>query len=103
MSAAGFHCFDLRVRFWENYHLFDTTYKIPHSKNRNPNILLGSGVNRCTCGQTFKSRTERDFNMKLKVCPDPPEGISKFEVPRKYTTYEDSLKHETEQYRKLYN
>ena len=80
---------------------------MPHSKNRNPNIPLGSGVNRCTCGQTFKSRTERDFKMKLrmhlKVCPDPPEGISNFEVPRKCTTYEDGLKHQTEQYRKLYS
>ena len=41
--------------------------------------------------------------MHLKVYPDSPEGVSKFEVPRKRTTYEDSLKHETEQYRKLYN
>ena len=50
---------------------------------------------------------ERDFKVKLRmhlrVCPDPPEGIGKFEVPRKCTTYEDSLKHEIEQYRKLYN
>ena len=46
---------------------------------------------------------ERDYKVKLKVCPDPPKVISKFEVPRKCTTYEDSLKHETEQYRKLYN
>ena len=65
------------------------------------------GVNRCPCGQTFKNRMERDFKVKLrmhlKVCPDPPEGVSKFEVPRKRTTYKDSLKHETDQYRKLYN
>ena len=80
---------------------------MPHSKNRNPNIPLGSGVNRCSCGQTFKHRTERDFKVKLrmhlKVFPDLSEGIGEFGVPRKRTTYEDSLKHDTEQYRKLYN
>ena len=43
------------------------------------------------------------LRMHLKVCPDPPECISNFEVPRKHITYEDGLKHETEQYRKLYN
>ena len=43
------------------------------------------------------------LQIHLKVCPDPPEGIGEFGVPRKRTTYEDSLKHDTERYRKLYN
>ena len=62
---------------------------MPHSKNRNRNIPLGLGVNRCPCSQIFKNRIERDFKVKLrmhlKVCPDPPEGMSKFEVSRKCT------------------
>ena len=74
---------------------------------RNPNIQLDSGVNRCPCGQTFKNRMQRDFKMKLqmhlKFCPNPPEGISEFEVRMKPFIYEDSLRHETEQYRKFYN
>ena len=79
---------------------------MPHSKNINVNVPLSSGVMRCSCGQMIEYKTERENKMKLqmhlKKCPDPPEGIDTYGVPRKHMTYEENLKHETAQYRKLY-
>ena len=57
----------LGVLYLENYHLFDTNYKMPHRKNRTHQSILNSGNLHCPCSQTIEYRTEREEKLKLQL------------------------------------
>ena len=64
-----------------------------HSNFKERSHEISTGVEKCTCGQTFDYSSPRDRDMKLKLrlhlrfCKNPPKGTHKIRVPKKATTF----------------
>ena len=59
-----------------SYHLFATSYKMPHNKYNRNDVAIETGF-RCVCGQTFNYNSLGERNMKIRMhkkfcssCPD---------------------------------
>ena len=73
---------------------------MPHSNFKERSFTLNSGVEKCSCGQTFNFVSERDQYMKIrmhcKVCPNPPEASKPIRMPRKAMTWREYQNSEAE-------
>ena len=79
---------------------------MPHSSFKRGSHALYSGVGKCSCGQTFKFVSEREWSMKLqmhcKVCPNPPEASKWIRKPKKAMTLREHQLDETEILRRVH-
>ena len=61
-----------------------------HSNFKVRSHTLNSGVEKCSCGQTFELASETEWSMKIrmqcKVCPRPPEASMPIKEPKKAMT-----------------
>ena len=78
---------------------------MPHNNFKERSHTFSSGIEKCSCSQTFDYASERDLSMKLqmhlKLCSKPPKGFDKIRVPRKAMTLKEHQNDETERMRKV--
>ena len=81
--------------------------KMPHSNFKRKATDNGSGVGRCSCGQTFECASERELTMKCRMhcrfCSNPPVAFDKISVPKKACTMREQQLNEAERIRKVHN
>ena len=79
---------------------------MPHSNFKERSHTFNSGVENCSCGQTFDYASERDWSIKFwlhcKVCPNPPEGSKLVMISRKAMTLRDHLNNKAERMRRVH-
>ena len=60
---------------------------MPHSNFKWRATKFNTGVEKCSCGQTFKCALEREIKMKLRMhsrfCSKPPVAFDKIRVSKK--------------------
>ena len=81
--------------------------KMPHNNFKRKAADNGSGVGRCSCGQTFECASERELAMKRRMhhgfCSNPPVAFDKISVPKKACTMREQQFNEAERIRKVHN
>ena len=81
--------------------------KMPHSNVKRKATDNGSGVLRCSCGQTFKCASGRELAMKRRMhhrfCSNRPVAFNKISVPKKACTMREQQLNEAERIRKVHN
>ena len=84
---------------------------MPHSNFKDKPYALGLGVRNCSCGQTFRYASERDWELKIrlhhKFCSKPPRGtyeigVSKARAMEKAMTQKEYYDNESKEIREPY-
>ena len=74
-----------------------TLYKMPRSNFKQRSYENNTGVEKCSCGQTFDYSSPRVMELKRKLprrfCKNPPKGEQKLGIPMRATTF---MEHQTD-------
>ena len=80
---------------------------MPHSNFKCRSHPLSTGVERCSCGQTFDLASEREWKIKLqmhrKVCSNPSKDFEKVRAPLKVMTLKEYYNNKVKSIRKVLN
>ena len=81
--------------------------KMPHSNFKRKATDNGSGVGKCSCGQTFEYASERELAIKHRMhrrfCSNPPVAFDTISLPKKACTMREQQLNEFERIRKVHN
>ena len=80
---------------------------MPHSNFKWRATEFNTGVEKCSCGQTFECASEREIAIKHRMhrrfCSNPLVAFDKIRVPKKACRMREQQLNEAERIRKVHN
>ena len=80
---------------------------MPHSNFKRRATEFNTGVEKCSCGQTFECALEREIAMKHRMhcrfCSNPSVAFDKVRVSKKACTMREQQINEAERMKKVHN